>query len=98
MSTKESKFIRHETVKCDSCSRRQAVNRNQPWNDPGNGITKQRSAIRNIFKYLKKNCGHNEYTDEKCQERNWSLFFKGPNRKSGSEKNNIWNEKFSGWA
>ena len=69
-STKESKFIRCETLKCDSCSRREAVNRNHPGNDPGNGISKQRSAIRNTFKYLKKNYGHNEHTDEKCQERN----------------------------
>lgn len=53
MSTKESKFIRHKTVKCDSCSRREAVNRNQPWNDPDNGIIKHRSAIRNMLKYLK---------------------------------------------
>lgn len=43
-----------------------------------------------MLKYLKKNYGHNEYTDGKCQERNRSLlsclFFKRPNRKYRKEK------------
>lgn len=90
MSTNESKCVRHETVKWDSCSRKQAVNRNQLWNDQYNEISKQRSAFRNMFKYLKKNYDHNEYTDGKCQERYRNLlsclFLKRPNRKYRKEK------------
>lgn len=74
MLTKESKFIRYEMVKCDSHLRRQAISRNQLWNDPYNEISKQRSAFRNMFRHLKKNYGHDEYTDGKCHERNRSLF------------------------